>query len=235
MAEKNAAPSLRKSRCAEHSERSSASSRVTARPASSGVVLRSSALMRQHASGRRSAAAAREHVERCQPRGLWPVLVGSAGRRDALLAAPIILYDYPQLAPESPGDFFDGTEIDELLTLRVLTLTDEEKAAMAGSDPRARALLERTEALGLERLGGLHGRLEPRARLRVGAAVIIRPKRRGDIFDLALEGKRATVQALERDLEGRTHVAVTVDDDPGRDLGAYGHRFFFSPDEVELL
>ena len=58
-------------------------------------------------------------------------------RPDTILASPIILYDYPRIAPESPGDFFDGTEIDEMLTLRILTLTDEEKRAMAAVDERA--------------------------------------------------------------------------------------------------
>ena len=55
------------------------------------------------------------------------MLVGEEGQRDTMLSSPIILYDYPQIAPESPGDLFDGTEIDEILTLRILTLTDEEK------------------------------------------------------------------------------------------------------------
>ena len=74
-----------------------------------------------------------------------------------MLSAPIILYDYPQIAPESPGDLFDSTEIDEILTLRILTLTDDEKQAMAAVDERARALLERTESMAREQLMGLHG------------------------------------------------------------------------------
>jgi hydrogenase maturation protease len=99
----------------------------------------------------------REAAAACRNFGTWPVLVGEEGRRDTLLSSPIILYDYPQVAPESPGDFFDGTEIDEMLTLRIMTLTDEEKRAMAGVDERAGALLARTEALARERLLGLHG------------------------------------------------------------------------------
>jgi hydrogenase maturation protease len=74
-----------------------------------------------------------------------------------MLASPIILYDYPQVAPESPGDFFDGTEIDEMLTLRIMTLTDEEKGAMAAVDARARALLARTESMPSDQMLGLHG------------------------------------------------------------------------------
>jgi hydrogenase maturation protease len=103
----------------------------------------------------------REFSAGCENVGVWPVLVGEDGSRDAMLAAPIILYDYPQVAPESPGDFFDGTEIDEMLSLRILTLTDDEHAEMAGVDPRADALLQRTQALAREELLGLHGVLRP--------------------------------------------------------------------------
>ncbi len=99
----------------------------------------------------------REAAAGCRNSGLWPVLVGDATSRDMLLAAPIILYDYPQLAPESPGDLFDGTEIDEILTLRIMTMTEEEKREMGAADERARTLLERTEALAREQLLGLHG------------------------------------------------------------------------------
>jgi hypothetical protein len=93
----------------------------------------------------------------CRNIGVWPVLVGDNGQADTMLASPIILYDYPQVAPESPGDFFDNTEIDEMLTLRILTMTDEEKRAMATVDERARRLLERTESMGEQQLRGLHG------------------------------------------------------------------------------
>ena len=99
----------------------------------------------------------REAAAGCRNVGSWPVLVGAAGERDTMLSSPIILYDYPRIAPESQGDLFDSTEIDEILTLRILTLTDAEKQAMAGIDDRARALLERTESLAREQLMGLHG------------------------------------------------------------------------------
>jgi hypothetical protein len=155
----------------------------------------------------------------CRSRGTWPVLLGRPGRNtsDMLLAAPIILYDHPEIASESPGDFFDGTEIDELLTLRLLTLTDGEKAEIVAAGGPGRALLERTEALG------------------IGATVRLHPSCRADILDLALAGKEATVRGVERDYEGRTYIAVTLNDDPGQDLGAFGHRFFMRPDEVERL
>jgi hydrogenase maturation protease len=99
----------------------------------------------------------REAAAGCRNLGAWPALVGAEGERDCLLAAPIILYDYPQVAPESAGDFYDGTEIDELLTLRVMTMTDQEKQEMRLVDERARQILERTETLSPERLMKLHG------------------------------------------------------------------------------
>ena len=95
----------------------------------------------------------------CESVGLWPVLVGGAGERTTMLAAPIILGDYPQIAPESPGDLFDATEIDKLLILNVLSLPPEEQAEMRASDPRAREILNRCAALSPEDLMRLHGAL----------------------------------------------------------------------------
>jgi hypothetical protein len=95
----------------------------------------------------------------CKNVGTWPVLVGEEGQRDAMLSSPIILYDYPQVAPESPGDLFDGAEIDEILSLRIMTMTDDEKLEMRQSDDRARRILERTETLPDEQLRKLHGAL----------------------------------------------------------------------------
>jgi hypothetical protein len=93
----------------------------------------------------------------CRNLGAWPVLVGEETDCDAVLAAPIILYDHPQIAQQSPGDFFDGTEIDEMLVLRILTMTDQEKCEMREADPRARRMLERTESLSEEHMMKLHG------------------------------------------------------------------------------
>ena len=98
-----------------------------------------------------------EVAKACQNMHTWPVLIGHQGERDAMLSSPIILYDYPQIAPESIGTLFDGTEIDEILTLRIMTLTDEEKQEMRKGDERVNALLERTEALTAEDLMSLHG------------------------------------------------------------------------------
>ncbi|MGB8900869.1 MAG: hypothetical protein WCC90_17230 [Methylocella sp.] len=205
----------------------------------------------------------REAAAQCDNQGTWPVLAGEEGTTDNLLSSPIILYDYPQIAPESPGDLFDSTEIDEILILRILAMTDDEKREMAAGDERARALLERTEALTPAELCKLHGVMRnPRAtaattrdpwaareansrpaahatnaaRLNVGDRVRLQPKAGGDIMDIALKDKVAIVEAIETDFEDRVHVAVTLIDDPGRDLGLGrypGHRFFFSPDEVE--
>lgn len=196
----------------------------------------------------------------CNNLGTWPVLVGDEARseRHTMLSSPIILYDYPKVAPESAGAFFDATEIDEMLTLRVLTMTDREKFEMRNVDPFARQILERTEAMSKNGFLKMHGVMRdckeaeaffnpttppPSIRvggrpLRPGSTVRIHPKNRADAFDMMLEGKIAYVEAIEHDAEGKAHVAVVVEDDPGRDLGLArhpGHRFFYSTDEIEVL
>lgn len=93
----------------------------------------------------------------CQQVGCWPVLVGEPGDHRTLLASPIILYDYPEVAPESPGNFFDGAEIDEMLMLRVMTMTPEEQREMHALDDQARQLLARTQAFPPQDLVKLHG------------------------------------------------------------------------------
>lgn len=98
----------------------------------------------------------REAAQDCRNEGTWPVLVGEPGARDTLLSSPIILEDHPRIAPESPGALFDGGEIEQLLTLSILSLTDEEKAEMRDADPRTREILERTEGLSDEQLARLH-------------------------------------------------------------------------------
>ena len=96
-------------------------------------------------------------VSECKNSGTYPVLVGEEGDRHCVLSSPIILYDYPQIAPQSAGNLFDGTEIDEILTLRIMSLTDDEKREMRNADELARQLLERTESLLPEQLMNLHG------------------------------------------------------------------------------
>ncbi|MEV4086739.1 hypothetical protein AB0J43_41395, partial [Nonomuraea fuscirosea] len=97
----------------------------------------------------------RERAETCRNDGLWPVLAGEDLR--TVLSAPIILYDQPQIAPESPGDLFDATEIDQLLTLCVLALSDGEREEIRAGDPRAREILDRCAALTQEELMRLSG------------------------------------------------------------------------------
>lgn len=202
----------------------------------------------------------------CENAGVWPVLAGEPGTARTMLASPIILYDYPRLAPESPGDLFDGTEIDQLLILSILGLTDEEKEEMRAADPRAREILERTERLTASDFARLHGairefqmlRPEPDVspafaaleapapesvriggvEVRPGSRVRLRPRSGGDVFDLALAGRIAIVESIEQDYEERIHLAVTIEDDPGRHLaeaGVLGHQFYFGLDEVEPL
>ena len=96
----------------------------------------------------------------CNNIGTYPVLVGDEGARECMLSSPIILYDYPQIAPESAGNLFDGTEIDEILTLRIMTLTEDEKNEIRGADDRARLILERTETLPAEQLMKMHGAMK---------------------------------------------------------------------------
>ena len=107
----------------------------------------------------------RAAVAACHNVGVFPVLVGEEAQRSIMLCSPIILYDYPQVAPESAGDFFDGTEMDEMLARRVMTLTEDEKHEMRDSDARARAILERTESLPPEHLMKVHGAVRGMRRL----------------------------------------------------------------------
>jgi hypothetical protein len=106
----------------------------------------------------------------CTNNGVFPVLAGDEPDRSILLLSPIIMYDYPKTSPESAGDFFDGTEMDEMLTLRVLTLTDAEKDEMRHGDPRARRILERTEALTGEEMLKAHGIVRPTPEIRGDAS-----------------------------------------------------------------
>ncbi len=101
--------------------------------------------------------ALRREAEACESSGVWPILVGEKGDRGTMLASPIILSDYPEIAPESPGSLFDSGEIDQMLVLNILAMTDEERRDMRDCDPRAREILERTEALSNEEIMRLHG------------------------------------------------------------------------------
>ena len=183
----------------------------------------------------------------CRQDRCWPVLVADDAGGDAVLVAPIVLGDHPGIAPESTGDLFDATEIDEILTLRVLTMTDSEKADARGTDPRAAAILDRCEAMSpadLERLHGARRDVSPETDavmiggtpVAKGSRVLLRPARRADAQDMFLAGLTAVVARVYTDLDGATHVAVALEDDPGADLyEATGRFYYFAPDELEPL
>ena len=224
---------------------------------------------------------AKPATEACRNERIWPVMVGEEGRRDVILSSPIILYDYPAIAPESPGELFDGLEIDEILTLRTMTLTDEEKAEARATDEKTRKLMDRVDSMPPEMLDKLHGAIrylgkspsagsgepdpietittpgtpwwDPGADASVnpetdsvmisgvavakGSRVLLTPgMRRSDAQDMFLEGRTATVAAVLLDVDGDTHVAVTIDDDPGADIAiAHGRFRYFSPEELVPL
>lgn len=100
---------------------------------------------------------AAQAVAGCSNDGTFPVMIGSDETNDVMLSSPIILYDFPAVAPESAGDFCDSTEIDEILALRVMTLTDEEKAEARGTDARAAAIIDRCDDMPDEIWTRLHG------------------------------------------------------------------------------
>jgi len=197
---------------------------------------------------------------------VFPVLVGGASaderHSDLVLSSPIILYDFPAVAPQTDADAFDATEIDELLTLSVLSLPDAERDEAKATDPRARAIVERAERYGAAEFARLHaGTLHARpdvfaaadpfaaidvpaldcvfvggAKVTKGSTVRLHPKRRADVWDIFLDGKAATVRAIHQDLEDQLYIAVTVDEDPASDLHDwYGRSFFFYPEEIEPL
>jgi hypothetical protein len=178
----------------------------------------------------------------CRNVRVFPILLGDPSAPNLALASPIILYDFPAIAPESPGDLFDATEIDEILTLRTRAMTDEEKREARATDPRIAALIDRVDAIPEEALERMHGAFrDPTAGDRPvpksGDRVRLRPgPRRTDAQDMFLDGMLATVRSVKRDVEGRVCFAVTVDDDPAAELNvAHGRYHYFYMDEVEPI
>ncbi|HYZ67109.1 MAG TPA: hypothetical protein VE666_04760, partial [Mycobacterium sp.] len=102
-------------------------------------------------------ADAEDTVAQCRQHRCFPVLAGPTAERDLMLVSPIILYDHPEIAEQSEGALFDSTEIDEILTLRIMTMTDEEKAQARATDPRAAAIIDRCDAMSPEAMLNLHG------------------------------------------------------------------------------
>jgi hypothetical protein len=200
-------------------------------------------------------------AQSCANLNTWPVLVGAPGERQTLLSSPIILPDYPEVAPESPGDLYDATEIDEILTLRVMTLTDEEKREACATDDRARRIIERSDSIPREMFERLHGAVRglkpssveeffnppeenPEAavlniaggQVSKGVRVRLAPKRRSDSMDMFLEGRVGIVEGVHRDVEDQAYVAVRMEDDPAAEvLGGYGRFYYFYPNEIEVM
>jgi hypothetical protein len=198
----------------------------------------------------------------CGSVNTFPVLVGDAD--DVMLGAAIILPDHPQIAPESRGGLFDSTEIEEALLLHVQVLSDGERAEIERQDPAVREMIARAAAATPEDIVALHGRvtlrdpetreppseppglLDPRAgetavevegkSFRQGGKVVIRPGPEADLEARMLDGRTATIERIFTDYDGRTHLGLTIDGDPGqelmRDTGRY--RYFFAP-EVEVI
>ena len=170
----------------------------------------------------------------CRNVGLWPVLAGPEGDRSLLLASPIPLSDHPAVAPESPGLFGDATEIDEILTLRGGALTEAEKREARATDPHAAApALDREAFFGSSEPGG-DATLEVAGRtLRRGSRVRLQPSRRADTQDAFLADRIARVEGVYRDVDGGTHVGVTLEGDPGAELHVWHGRYFFvAPEEL---
>jgi len=102
-------------------------------------------------------AGAVEAVARCRQHRCFPVLAGRPGERDLMLVSPIILYDHPEIAEQSEGALYDSTEIDEILTLRIMTMTEDEKAQARATDPLAAEIIDRCDSMSPEAMLNLHG------------------------------------------------------------------------------
>ena len=185
----------------------------------------------------------------------FPVL--ATPEDDTVLGAAIVLPEHPQLAPQSRGNLFDGTEIEEALLLHVHALPDLEREAIAQQDPAVRAMLERAAATTPEDLLALHGVMQPTAprpakqsepprppadlpnfpgeeevsvggaTFRRGAKVRLRPRDEGDPIDHMVSGRTATIEKILYDVDDRLYFAVTVDGDPGQELLRDSGRFLY--------
>jgi hypothetical protein len=197
----------------------------------------------------------------CASVNTFPVL-GSEGD-DVMLGAAIVLPDHPQLAPESLGGLFDSTEIEEALLLHVRTLSDDEREEIERQDPAVREMIARAQRATAQDIVSLHGRVQLRDRVtteppaeppgladpragdavldvggqtfRRGGKVVIRPGPDADIQARMLDGRTATIERIFTDYDGRMHLGVTIDDDPGQELMRdTGRYLFFFAQEVEV-
>jgi len=200
----------------------------------------------------------------CASVNTYPVLATNAD--DVVLGAAIVLPDHPRIAPESLGGLFDSTEIEEALLLHVQTLSDEERAQIELADPAVRAMVEKAAAATPEDIVRLHGRVTMRdrdpltesppepppglvdpsagqteavvdgVRFRQGDHVRLRPSPDADLHARLLDGRSATIERIFVDYDGKMHLGVTIDGDPGQELMRETNRllFFFAP-EVEMI
>ena len=158
------------------------------------------------------------------------------------------------MAPESLGNLFDNTEIEEALLLHVHALSDSEREAIAAQDPAVREMVQRASATTPQEIMALHGRLEEvepepghpnpgedevtvdGVALRKGAKVALRPATDRDVYDSMLAGRTATIERIYVDYDDEVHVGVTVDDDAAQELfRETGRYLFFKGDELEAM
>ncbi len=193
-------------------------------------------------------------VATCESINTFPVLANPTDT--AILGAAFVLPDHPAMAPESLGNLFDNTEIEEALLLHVHALSDDERAQIADQDEAVREMVARAQATTPEEIMQLHGRLEEieaaepghpnpgerqikteRGVVRKGGKVVLRPAPGGrDIYDTLLAGRTATVERIYFDYDDQIHVGVTVDGDASQDLfRETGRYIFFKGHEVEPL
>jgi hypothetical protein len=198
---------------------------------------------------------------RCDSVNTWPVL--ASPEDDVMLGAAIVLPDHPQIAPESRGNLFDNTEIEEALVLHVQALSDAERAELEHQDPAVRDMIDRARHVTPEQLLKLHGRVEVRDPVtreppqpsaavrdptrglpevevdgvvfRRGGHVVVRPGLNADLQARMLEGRTVTVERIYRDYDGKVHLGVSVDQ-PGQEIMRETGRFlWFFPPEVEVV
>jgi hypothetical protein len=191
----------------------------------------------------------------------WPVLASPDD--DVMIGAAIVLPDHPRIAPESRGNLFDNTEIEEALVLHVHALSDGERAEIEEQDAAVKEMIDRALAVSPDEILDLHGRMELRdpvtreppkpsaavrdptrglpevevdgVTFRRGGRVVVRPGVEADLQARMLEGRTVTVQRIHRDYDGRVHLGVSVDE-PGHEvLRDTGRFLWFFPPEVEVV
>jgi hypothetical protein len=184
----------------------------------------------------------------CENANTWPVL--ATPEDDAVVGAAIILPDHPQLAPQSRGDLFDATEIEEALLLHVHALSDAEREEIGRQDPAVREMIARAAATTPEDILALHATMQPVAdprdgepeatvdgvTFRRGTRVVLNPRPGADPSDFMMAGRTATVERIYLDYDGKAYLGVSVDHDPMRELMRDTGRYhFFFANEVEVV